>query len=105
MALITELNVPAFDLETVHAGDLVRAKHQSWEDFRNGIVTRAMESRLIVQYLPVVGMATNHYVIRAKEAVAGEWELYWTSDMEDIRHYPETEEGTQDEGQEGGTGE
>ena len=98
MGLITEDTVPLFDAELIHAGDLIRAKHRSWDGFRNGIVSRVGRHNVLVQHLPGFGISTNHFVIRAEEAVSDEWEAIWTSDFGTVFHFPEEVGSTQEGG-------
>ena len=84
MALITENAAPVFDLEQVHKGDLIRAKHKTWDEYRNGFVLSAKEDRLVVIYFSGYGNVSNHYVMTASEVDKGEWTAKWTADMETI---------------------
>ena len=34
MALIKDRAAPVFDSEQVHKGDLIRAKHKTWDEYR-----------------------------------------------------------------------
>lgn len=84
MALITENAAPVFDREQVMKGDLIRAKHTTWEDYRNGVVVSVSDERLVVFYYAGYGNVCNHYVIKATEVEAGEWSVKWSHDLETI---------------------
>ena len=95
MALIIENAAPVFDLESVAKGDLIRARHKTWDkdDYRNGVIISATAERLVVLYYTGYGNVSNHYVIIADEVADGDWEVKWTTDMETIN---ETESGQGD---------
>lgn len=86
MALIIENAAPIFDLKSVAKGDLIRARHKTWDkdDYRNGVIVSATPARLVVLYYAGYGNVTNHYVIIASEVADGDWEIKWTTDMETI---------------------
>ena len=84
MALITENAAPVFDLDQVRKGDLIRAKHETWNEYRNGVVISASEKELVAHYYAGYGNVSNHFVIFASEVEAGEWSVKWTTDMETI---------------------
>lgn len=84
MALIKDNEAPVFDREQVHKGDLIRAKHLTWDEYRNGLVVSITDDRLVAQYYTGYGNVTNHYVMLASEVSRGEWQAAWTSDMEEI---------------------
>ncbi len=84
MALIKDNEAPVFDREQVHKGDLIRAKHQTWDEYRNGLVVSIADDRLVAQYYTGYGNVTNHFVMLAEEVSRGEWQAAWTSDLEEI---------------------
>lgn len=84
MSLITENAAPVFDREQVHKGDLIRAKHETWDGYRNGVVVSVSDDRAVVFYYAGYGNVTNHYVILATEVERGEWDVKWSSDLETI---------------------
>lgn len=84
MPLITDTINKVFDKASVHKGDLIRAKHETWDDPRNGIITAVSDDKLTVLFLPGLGNVTNYYTILASEVEAGKWTVRWTTDMETI---------------------
>lgn len=84
MALIKYNEAPVFDREQVHKGDLIRAKHQTWDGYRNGLVVGIADGWLVAQFYTGYGNVTNHFVMLASEVSRGEWQAAWTSDLEEI---------------------
>ena len=102
MALIVESSRPVFDTTKIEKGDLLYAKHRSWDTGRGGIVTGVSADRLIVQFHPGIGNVMNHFIIPASEASDGQWEVRWSADLTEIASYPEVEEVEQVGGGDGG---
>lgn len=50
MALIKDRAAPVFDSEQVHKGDLIRAKHKTWDEYKNGLVVGITSNELVVLY-------------------------------------------------------
>lgn len=84
MGLIKDREAPVFDREHVRKGDLMRAKHRTWDEPRNGVVVSVADNRLVVQYYTGYGNVTNHFAMLAGEVNRGEWQAAWTSDLEAI---------------------
>lgn len=84
MPLITDTINKVFDKASVHKGDLIRAKHETWDEPRNGIVTTVSDNKLTVLFLPGLGNVTNYFTILASEVETGKWTVRWTTDMEII---------------------
>ena len=84
MPLIKDTVNTVFDEASVHKGDLIRAKHETWDEPRNGIITAVSDKKLTVLFLPGLGNVTNYFTILASEVAAGKWEIKWTTDMETI---------------------
>mgnify|MGYP000957146870 CR=1 FL=1 len=84
MPLITDTINKVFDKASVHKGDLIRAKHVTWDEPRNGIVTTVSDNKLTVLFLPGLGNVTNYFTILASEVETGKWTVRWTTDMEII---------------------
>ena len=76
MALIKDRAAPVFDSEQVHKGDLIRAKHKTWDEYRNGLVVGITSNELVVLY---------HFVMLASEVAGGEWQGTWTEDMQAVQ--------------------
>jgi hypothetical protein len=87
MALVIEQPVASFDLSQVKRGDLLWARHFTWDEGKAGFVTSAVENQLIVQYHPGIGNVTNHFIIPISEAVAGKWEIRWSADLTEVQSY------------------
>lgn len=87
MALFKEEPIVAFDLSEIKRGDLIWAKHKSWDEGRGGFVTAITSEKLIAQYFPDIGNVTNHFYILASEYE--EWEIRWSADLTEVKQYPE----------------
>lgn len=93
-----------FNLEEINRGTLIYAKHKSWPKGQTGIVTDASGDMVRVQYLPSIQNVLNHFFIPAIEAEAGEWEVRYSGDLENIVSFPEKKpepggEGTEKPGE------
>ena len=84
MPLITDTINKVFDKASVHKGDLIRAKHVTWDEPRDGIVTTVSDNKLTVLFLPGLGNVTNYFTILTSEVETGKWTVRWTTDMEII---------------------
>ena len=76
MALIKDRAAPVFDSEQVHKGDLIRAKHKTWDEYRNGLVVGITSNELVVLYHTGIGNVSNHFVMLASEVAGGEWQQH-----------------------------
>lgn len=97
MALVITEPVAAFDLSQIERGDLIWAKHQTWDEGKAGFVTSARSDQLIAQYHPGIGNVTNHFIIPVSEAAANEWGIRWSRDMADVHEYNIETEGESDD--------
>lgn len=84
MPILQDSSVKTFDRDAVHKGDLIRAKHKTWPEPRNGIVATVKDSELTVLFLPGLGNVSNYFVIAASEVDAELWALAWTTDLETV---------------------
>ena len=84
MELVVIENRPVFDTTQAERGDLVYARHRSWEKGRGGILTRVTAEKLTVQYYPPIGNVTNHFEIPISEVAGGQWEIRWTKGLLEI---------------------
>lgn len=91
--LIVFENRPIFDVTQIAQGDLLYARHRSWDKGRGGIVTRVTAEKLTVQYHPGIGNVTNHFHIPVSEAAEGQWEMRWSKDMAEIGEIEMAEDG------------
>lgn len=85
MALVIEKPIESFDLTQIERGYLLWGKHYTWNEGKAGFITSATEEQLIVQYHPGIGNVTNHFIIPVSEAVDGQWEIRWSSDMSEVQ--------------------
>lgn len=93
MSLIKERDAPVFDREQVHKGDLIRAKHRTWNEYRNGLIVGVADDRLVVLYHAGIGNVSTHFVMLASEVSRGEWQGRWTADMESVSEIETPAEG------------
>lgn len=84
MSLIKERDAPVFDREQVHKGDLIRVKHRTWNEYRNGLIVGVADDRLVVLYHAGIGNVSTHFVMLASEVSRGEWQGQWTANMEAV---------------------
>lgn len=96
MALVVDKPIASFDLSKVKCGDLLWGKHKTWTGGKAGFVTSAREDQLIVQYYPGIGNVTNHFIIPAAEAAAGDWILRWSADLEEIQEHNNEQQETEE---------
>lgn len=85
MALIRDRAAPVFDSEQVHKGDLIRAKHKTWDEYRNGLVVGITSNELVALYHTGIGNVSNHFVMLASEVAGGEWQGTLTEDMQTVQ--------------------
>ena len=85
MALIRNRAAPVFDSEPVHKGNLIRAKHKTWDEYKNGLVVGITSTELVVLYHTGIGNVSNHFVMLASEVAGGEWQGIWTEDMQTVQ--------------------
>lgn len=84
MPLIIDSTGKVFDEASIHKGDLIRAKYNTWTEARNGIVTAVSEEKLTVLFLPGLGNVTNYFTIQAEEVNEGSWTVKWSTDLATI---------------------
>lgn len=87
MSLLISENGKVFDTEAVKKGFLISAKHKSWSEPKNGIISSVSPDELRVLYCPGIANVTRFFFIVASEVEAGQWELRWSEDMTDIEEY------------------
>lgn len=87
MALFTETPLILFDTTVIQKGDVIWAKHISWNKAITGCVTSVNDRMITVMYTPEIGNVKNHFVIMASEK--DDWEIRWSHDLTDIYEFPE----------------
>lgn len=87
MSLLISENGKVFDTEAVKKGFLISAKHKSWAEPKNGIISSVSPDELRVLYCPGIANVTRFFFIVASEVETGQWELRWSEDMTDIKEY------------------
>ena len=85
MAIIETRDSPEFNSEEIHERDLVRAKHYTWPEARNGLVAAVGKGALTVIFMPAIHRATCYFTVKAQDIADGQWEMSYTTDMENIR--------------------
>lgn len=89
MPFIKEVPEPVFDTSKIKTGYLVYAKHASWKESIGGFVSAVNDKEVVVQYHPGIGNVTNHFIISAKEASLGNWNIRYSPDLLEVNKYPE----------------
>lgn len=84
--LITTSEVPTFNLDIIKQSGFVVGKHKSWKYFRNGLVTFAEPRKLTVLFQTGAHASTSYFVVKASEVAAGDWDITYSNDMEEIYH-------------------
>lgn len=73
---------PEFAREIIRRRGFIRAKHYSWTEPRNGLITHASPRILTVLFLANIGASVSYYTIKISEVAAGAWDLIYTNDFE-----------------------
>ena len=86
MSLIKNETRPVFDLNEIEKGNLLYARHRSWQNAegKSGLAADVTEQEILVQYISGIRNVTNHFRIPVKEAAEGEWQIRWSKDMAEI---------------------
>ena len=93
MALIKSETHTVYDLSQIQRGDCIRIRRAGDTTARNGFVTEAAADRLVVLYCNVQNNATIYLEVLAADVAVGAWEIYWTTDFQDVKHEPPDIEG------------
>jgi hypothetical protein len=88
LALIADKTVKTFDLDAIHRSDCVRIRRMGDTAWRNGFVTKTGERMIEIMYSNVQNNATSYLQITAVDVAVGVWELYWTTDFQNIQYEP-----------------
>ena len=65
MAIDKRQSGTCFDSEQVHKGDLIRAKHKTWDEYKSGLVVGITSNEPVVLYHTGIGNVSNHFVMLA----------------------------------------
>lgn len=87
MEILTTNAQSFFNLDVIHEGGFIIAKHSSWKESRNGIIVFAAGKVIHVLYQPLKAGATGYFSIKVSEVVANEWILKYTEDFTEIATY------------------
>jgi len=88
MALITNVNVPKFDLSAISRGDAIRFRRATDASARNGIVTRLTDTQIEVLYSNIQNNGTSFAQLTAGDVAIGVWEIWWTTNFQDVNYNP-----------------
>jgi len=88
LALITNKNVPVFDLSAIKRGDLIRIRRATDTSARNGVVTRLDENRMQILWVNVQNNGNSFMDVDAGDVAIGVWEIWWSTDMVAINYHP-----------------
>lgn len=99
MRLLSDVHLQLFDTKTLKRGCAVRFKNKDGTIDRLGLVYKVNPEKMTVLYANVQNSATSYFDLNAKDVVKGEWEVFWSQDLEEVHHEhfkpekpPETEE-------------
>lgn len=84
MEIITQGEQIQFSPEIAKRRGFIRAKHITWSEARNGLITFASPSLWQVLFLTGVNASASYYTIRASEVANGEWDIILSYDLKDI---------------------
>lgn len=85
MSLIIIVPETVFNPEDIKKGDLIRAKHYSWAEWKSGAVTTVQPDKVTVLFLPGTGNVTSYFQIPVSEVEDGDWGIRWTTDLVEIK--------------------
>ncbi len=86
MALIIDETHKAFDLSQIRRGDCIRIRRTGDTTAKNGFVTEVTPDNLRLLYCNTQNNATSYLNITAADVAFGVWEVFWTSDFQDIKY-------------------
>lgn len=81
-----EVPVRQFDLKAVKRGSVVRLVKKDGSVERMGLVHRVRPDCLTLLYCNVQSSATSYFDFSAKEALSGDWEVFWSRDLQQVFH-------------------
>lgn len=98
MALIKSETQTVYDLSQIQRGDCIRIRRAGDTTARNGFVTETTVDRLVVLYCNVQNNATSYLEVFAADVAMGVWDIYWTTDFQEIKHEPQ-DSGSEETGE------
>lgn len=84
MEIVTKGEVVTFSPEIAQRRGFIRAKHITWPNFRNGLITFTSPILLQSLFLTGVNASASYYTIRASEVANGEWDIILSYDLKDV---------------------
>lgn len=84
MKFITTDEHPVFADDVIKNRGLIRATYLTWESPRNGLIVYAGKEFLRVIFLTGVNTSASYFNIKASEVAAGQWDIRWSADMENV---------------------
>lgn len=86
MRLLSDVHLQVFDSEALKRGCAVRFKNKDSTIDRLGLVFKTSPEKITVLYANVQNSATSYFDIFAKDVAKGEWEVFWSQDLEHVHH-------------------
>lgn len=86
MALVIDTAVKEFDLQVIHRGDCIRIRRAGDTTFKNGIVTKVTGKEVQILYANTQNTATSYVTVTAADVAIGVWEVWWTTDFQNINY-------------------
>lgn len=86
MTLVIDTAVKAFDLEAIHRGDCIRIRRTGDTTYKNGFVTKISEKEIQILYCNTQNNATSYITVTAADVAIGVWEVWWTTDFQNINY-------------------
>ena len=71
-----------FNTEIIKRGGVCRIKGASWENYQNGLITRADKTQLTILVLSDAGNALNYIHLKASDVA--NWKILYSFDLETI---------------------
>lgn len=63
---------------------LIRARHKTWKEARNGLIAQVRADSLLVLFLSDAYQNAAYFLIKASEVSAGQWDIKLTLDFQEI---------------------
>lgn len=84
--MVKEVPIKQFDTKAVKRGSVVRLVKKDGSVERMGLVHRVRPDCMTLLYCNVQSSATSYFDFSAKEALSGEWEVFWSLDLKQVFH-------------------